>query len=557
MDRPHRARRLAAPLLSALWLVACTDRVTAPRTLDVATPSLTILDAAHGGTAGFYFLAPLVPAPSYSGTFDGTKSPVVTICVLTGGTCGATVTTFSGSQVKLDLEKQAYGVNWKTKDAGLDPTKTYRIQVTLGTTVLGYADVVVVANGSQIKTVDRGQYVAVINGGMLAIRFRIESATQPPPPTGGWKPGDLVTYEQDNWGSLGGTPASLLASYFGTLYPNGIEIGVPGAGGNSVLFTVVQSVQSFLPQGDMAGPLDNDYLDPASKTSAGAFAGYVLALTLNVDYSDAGLLGGTLTAKLGDLRLCNLTNAPNYNGMTVRQFLAAMNTVLGVYDPTFDYEAIALLIDAVSRAFESGTVSSFAQANLVNGACPVAWKSGDLVTYGQNSWGTSTSPAWQLLGDNFDAIYIGGGVTIGIAGDPGNSAFFTSADAVLLYLPAGGPPAALDTDLQDPSSTSAGAFGGFVLALRLDVDFADAGKLAGNAAVTFGDLRVCGLTVTPSLNGQTVRQTLAVLNESLGGGVAPYSVDDLSELADRLGSAFESGVPSQWAQDHLVNGACT
>src|SRR5215216_5709066 len=174
MDRPRRARRFAALLLSALSLVAaCTDRLTEPRTLGAPAPSLTILDAAHGGTAGFYFLPPMVPAPSYSGTFDGTKAPVITICALAGGSCATTVATFSGSQVKVDLAAQSYGVNWKTKDAGLDPTKTYRIQVMLGATVLGYADVVVLANGSQIKTVDKSGYVTVINGGMLAIRFRI------------------------------------------------------------------------------------------------------------------------------------------------------------------------------------------------------------------------------------------------------------------------------------------------------------------------------------------------------------------------------------------------
>jgi len=171
MYRPHRAQCLGALLLPALSLFgACTDRLTEPRTLDVAAPSFTIFDAAHGGVAGFYFLAPMVPASTYSGTFDGTKTPVITICVLAGGTCSATVATFSGAQVKVDLTAHSYGTSWKTKDAGLDPTKTYRIVVALGATVLGYADAVVVANGSQIKTVDRTGYVALVNGEWRALQ---------------------------------------------------------------------------------------------------------------------------------------------------------------------------------------------------------------------------------------------------------------------------------------------------------------------------------------------------------------------------------------------------
>src|SRR5688572_14394778 len=139
MKRPRRTCHLAALLLPALSLLAaCTDRVTAPRTLGAPAPSFAIVDAAHGGSGGFYFLPPIVPAPSYSGTFDGTKAPVVTICTLAGAACATTVATFSGSQVTLDLETQSYGVNWKTKGAGLDPNKTYRIQVMLGATVLGY-----------------------------------------------------------------------------------------------------------------------------------------------------------------------------------------------------------------------------------------------------------------------------------------------------------------------------------------------------------------------------------------------------------------------------------
>jgi hypothetical protein len=370
MYRPRRARSFSG-LLSILALLGCTDRPTEPPPFGAPAPSLAILDAAHGGSSGLYFLPPIVPAPTYSGTFDATQSPVVTICALVGGSCGATVATFSGSQIKVDLEAQSYGVNWKTRDAGLDPSTTYRIQVTEGTSVIGYADVVVVANGSQVKTVEQGGFVAVHNGGTLPIRFRIETATPPPPPppAGTWETGDLITYNQDSWGTLGSTAASLLFAYFFALYPNGVEIGIPGAGGNSAIFNVVESVMDFLPMSGTPAPLDNDYQDPAS-TDAGYFAGYVLALRLDVNFTDGGYLAGTSSLRFGDLRVCGLSATPSFNGLTVRQALAALEQLLGGATTTFDYEQLATLAKDLTESFESGVPSQWAQDHLVNGSCP-------------------------------------------------------------------------------------------------------------------------------------------------------------------------------------------
>src|SRR5688572_9482709 len=99
MIHARRARCRAALFVSALSLfAACGERLTDP--LGVPAPSFAIVDAAHGGTAGFYFLPPMVAPSSHAGVFDPTKSPTITICALVANACGATVATFSGSQVK-------------------------------------------------------------------------------------------------------------------------------------------------------------------------------------------------------------------------------------------------------------------------------------------------------------------------------------------------------------------------------------------------------------------------------------------------------------------------
>ena len=93
--------RLFALTASALVLASCSD---GPVTPDVGDPSFAILDAVHnGGNEHFFWLPPLVTNPgSFNGAFDGTHSPVVSICDLAD--CAAnliaeyTTTTGPGSE---------------------------------------------------------------------------------------------------------------------------------------------------------------------------------------------------------------------------------------------------------------------------------------------------------------------------------------------------------------------------------------------------------------------------------------------------------------------------
>ena len=181
---------------------------------------------------------------------------------------------------------------------------------------------------------------------------------------------------------------------------------------------------------------------------------------------------------------------------------------------------------------------------------------GEFITYSQDSWGGDPGVAGsgaQLLLYYFDLVFPNGTVQIGLPGDAGYSIVFSSPVAVLDFLPGSGGPGPLTSDLTDPFSSSAGVFAGYTLALQLDLDFADAGLLGGSAGTRFEDLVLHDL-VAPypqDLNGTTVREVVTELNFLLGGGIGPHSIDDIGVLTDRLSRAFEGGVPSQFAQDHL------
>lgn len=188
---------------------------------------------------------------------------------------------------------------------------------------------------------------------------------------------------------------------------------------------------------------------------------------------------------------------------------------------------------------------------------------GEFATYSQESWGGTPAPgnAAQLLMDRFDFVYPTGSVEVGIGGVGGFSAIFTSAPAILDYLPASGGPDPLNADLLDPTSTSSGVLGGQVLALRLNVDFNDTGYLAGTSAIRFGDLILANMVIDigngnfvdmSAFDGLTVRQFLDVANQQLGGGGGPYDFQPMSFVTQQIAAAFEGGVPTQFAQDHLV-----
>jgi hypothetical protein len=124
------------------------------------------------------------------------------------------------------------------------------------------------------------------------------------------------------------------------------------------------------------------------------------------------------------------------------------------------------------------------------------------------------------------------------------------------YLPASGAPGPLDRNYSNPTTSSSGVFGGDVLALRLNVDFNNAGFLKGASKLKFGNLKLCNFTTLTDLNRMTVLQFLGVVNTALGGGSTTDSIADLDPVASAVISSFLGGSPQTFAQEHLFPGAC-
>lgn len=180
-------KRIAC-LAVAVLIAACGD--TRP-----TSPSDTGLNAAisdgsrTGGNPDFFFLPSLAPDPRRlpnfdAGGFNPSLAPVVKVCLhprtapddLRAFDCNdAPIATISGSDVRVFPALQFYLAVWKTRDYDLDPDRVYRVQVFLGSTRLGFADVTVVKTLREARNAITGDIVPLGEDWTLPIPFRIEN----------------------------------------------------------------------------------------------------------------------------------------------------------------------------------------------------------------------------------------------------------------------------------------------------------------------------------------------------------------------------------------------
>jgi hypothetical protein len=185
-----------------------------------------------------------------------------------------------------------------------------------------------------------------------------------------WQFGDETTYPAAFWG--GDSPfnpgAALIVADFDTVYaPEGGEV-VGSPSGFTMIFTDPASVLAYLPSTGVYAPLDASALNPIS-TSSGEFGGDVLALELNVDFSDAGFLPAASGIPFGDLVLEGFSTLPQLDGLTVRQFLGDMNTLLSGGSSIVTIDDVGQTLDPIlfdlNASFFGGAPGQFAQDHLV------------------------------------------------------------------------------------------------------------------------------------------------------------------------------------------------
>ena len=188
-------RRRSRLLLASVVVAIGCDNVRDPSGPIVAPPTAKISDGRFsGGNDDFFFLPPLLPNPvgtaNYNaGAFNGQLRPTVQVCELDAnplitstadcavGTDGSAilVASFGPDQINVSVTDEQYAVNWNTSASNLVVDRFYRLQVFLGSVRIGFADIDPVSSGRDLKNVNTGQAIPLLDGRTLPVKFRIEN----------------------------------------------------------------------------------------------------------------------------------------------------------------------------------------------------------------------------------------------------------------------------------------------------------------------------------------------------------------------------------------------
>ena len=163
-------KRVGFAVIAVAALAACqNDRPFPPG------PNAMIQDANHNAGNPFFFWLPPVmnQHPPAAQVFSAHLSPVVTISNLCNG---AVVRSFAGADIS--VSDASYHVNWKTALDNLDVTCTYRVSVTVGTKLMGFADVDVVASGRELKNVNTNEFIPLLDDRTLPLQFFLGVGSQ-------------------------------------------------------------------------------------------------------------------------------------------------------------------------------------------------------------------------------------------------------------------------------------------------------------------------------------------------------------------------------------------
>ena len=184
-------RTLALPvLLTSLAVAACDDSPAGPEALGPGEISNLVGEGGLYNTdPQFRFVGPLSTGAPLPGPFNGNWATQVDICAIEDTSVEAELwecvsdgsgnpqylRTFDASQVTVTSDR--YEVQWKLDDpsAAAEVETTYRIRVTLGDHLLGFADVVIGSNMRDAKNLATSGQIPLNENRTLVIAYHMGS----------------------------------------------------------------------------------------------------------------------------------------------------------------------------------------------------------------------------------------------------------------------------------------------------------------------------------------------------------------------------------------------
>jgi hypothetical protein len=169
----------------------------------------------------------------------------------------------------------------------------------------------------------------------------------------------------------------LLEGDFGAVYanPEYLIVGNPALGGGpQVIIDSADAAIAFMKFaiGGPNGALTTELLDPTVRTPGGYLAQDVLALQLDIDFSDARMLQHPIGVAFGDLVITGLAGSFAFlNGHSVRDFARTASLALSGEGIPYSYDDLAMMVYRITASFiflpdhsRLHYASDFAQAHL-------------------------------------------------------------------------------------------------------------------------------------------------------------------------------------------------
>lgn len=140
-------------------------------------------------------------------------------------------------------------------------------------------------------------------------------------PCWNWTASCLGMHNQD----VSSLPACIRNDHFSDVFPNGLMVGVDCPGYHKATWTSPGAIEAFKCGYGLPGPLDADYIDPASD-QLGSIYGEATALRLNVEFS----CHGYFTERVKCLEIAVVPpEVPKFAGITVGDLLDVADEALG------------------------------------------------------------------------------------------------------------------------------------------------------------------------------------------------------------------------------------
>jgi hypothetical protein len=191
------------------------------------------------------------------------------------------------------------------------------------------------------------------------------------------------TYTIGGWGTVchGGNPGCYRDANFAAAFPNGVKIG---CNGNTLTLTSSHAVQQFLPSGGTPAVLSGNSVDPIGSEFKNTAASQLIGVKLALGFDTYDPNFSASTSSFGD---ATITQGP-FSGMTVNQFLAAADQVIGGCSTAFSISDVNETASAINESYDEGKTSNYLQCHPLE--CSTTHT--DLICPGDNS-GTITAMA--------------------------------------------------------------------------------------------------------------------------------------------------------------------